>query len=156
MATSAAVNIELDTSLDSPHHSPEESPPGQVRWNKLARTVHYMKKFSLSSEETSTAKDRSEFMVKHKYNDETLAEDGWVAVTKKNRFVFKPNKRYFYWWLFIVTLSVLYNGFVIVARQTFKQLQATSWRNGFWLTLDYTADIIYITDTIIQFRTGNE
>ena len=159
MATFAVIDIELEAPLteECPPPScslPQETSPGRVKWNKLARTFRYMKKFSMSTEESSTSKDRSEFMVKHKYNDTTLADDGWVPVTKKTHFIFKPNTRFIYWWMFIVLLFALYNVFIIIARQTFTQLHSTNLFIGLWLTIDSIADIVYIADMVIRSRTG--
>ena len=65
-----------------------------------------------------------------------------------------PMSRILHGWLLVVTLTVLYNAFVIIARQTFTQLQDETWELVIWLLLDYTADALYITDIIIQCRTS--
>ncbi|XP_071950004.1 cyclic nucleotide-gated channel alpha-3-like [Antedon mediterranea] len=58
----------------------------------------------------------------------------------------------YYRWLVIVTLAVMYNMYVIVARAAFDQLQ-TQYK-PVWYTLDYTCDVIYIIDMFVKFRTG--
>eukprot|EP00057_Strongylocentrotus_purpuratus_P031422 XP_784539.2 PREDICTED: cyclic nucleotide-gated cation channel alpha-3 [Strongylocentrotus purpuratus] len=55
-------------------------------------------------------------------------------------------------WLFIITVAVLYNLYLIIARASFVQLQ-TNYRN-IWFALDYICDFIYILDICVQFRTG--
>ena len=67
---------------------------------------------------------------------------------------FNPMNTPLHCWLLVVTLTVLYNAFVLIARQTFTQLQDEGWKLGIWLLLDYTADTLYIIDMIIQSRTS--
>lgn len=139
---------------------------------KLVRTVQFIKKWSKRTEETQQGRD--EFL--NRFNlgapniDDTFIYSGtpenkeerekrhWVAV-KSNRLLkrhlfFNPMNATLHRWLTIITLAVLYNSFVIIARQTFQQMQDTKWEIAIWLTLDYIADAIYIIDMIIQARTG--
>lgn len=67
---------------------------------------------------------------------------------------FNPMNTPLHCWLLVVTLTVLYNAFVLIVRQTFTQLQDEGWKLGIWLLLDYTADTLYIIDMIIQSRTS--
>lgn len=69
---------------------------------------------------------------------------------------FNPMNTPLHCWLLVVTLTVLYNAFVLIVRQTFTQLQDEGWKLGIWLLLDYTADTLYIIDMIIQSRTSKK
>ncbi|KAE8625629.1 hypothetical protein XENTR_v10006342, partial [Xenopus tropicalis] len=71
---------------------------------------------------------------------------------KKEIFVIDPSSNLYYRWLSIISVPVLYNWCFLVCRACFDELQ----RNSIilWLVLDYTADVIYITDTLVRFRTG--
>ena len=70
----------------------------------------------------------------------------------KRRRVINPSGNVLYYWLGLVTVAVLYNIFLIIARETFEQLQ-----KGYlplWITLDYLCDVVYVGDMVMQFFTG--
>ena len=71
---------------------------------------------------------------------------------RTKRRVINPNGNVLYYWLLLVTLAVLYNIFLIIARETFEQLQEEY--VPLWITLDYLCDLVYVGDMIIQFFTG--
>ncbi|XP_067949900.1 cyclic nucleotide-gated channel alpha-3-like [Watersipora subatra] len=58
----------------------------------------------------------------------------------------------YYLWLFVISLAVLYNFTIIIARCVFDELQQRY--TSLWLTLDYICDTIYICDIVVRFRTG--
>lgn len=143
---------------------------------KLVSTVEFIKKWTQREEDT--AKGREAFLKRFKLSvpnidsASTVAatpsvkdQDGetrgnWVPVKRRRisrwlrHLYFNPMNVSLYRWLIVITIAVLYNAYVIIARQTFSQLQDQPWKVGVWLTLDYIADAIYILDMIIQFRTG--
>uniref|UniRef100_A0A3P9LLU5 Cyclic nucleotide gated channel subunit alpha 2b n=1 Tax=Oryzias latipes TaxID=8090 RepID=A0A3P9LLU5_ORYLA len=67
-------------------------------------------------------------------------------------FVVSPSDDIYYRWLLVISITVLYNWFVVVARACFDQLQMTFFI--WWLVLDYISDTVYILDTIVRLRTG--
>ncbi|XP_053311156.1 cyclic nucleotide-gated cation channel alpha-3 [Spea bombifrons] len=71
---------------------------------------------------------------------------------KKEMFVVDPASNFYYRWLSIISVPVLYNWCLLVCRACFDELQKS--HTTLWLVLDYTADLIYILDTIVRFRTG--
>ena len=70
----------------------------------------------------------------------------------KIRRVINPSGNVLYYWLVLVTLAVLYNIFLIIARETFERLQEDYL--ALWITLDYLCDVVYVGDMVIQFFTG--
>ena len=66
--------------------------------------------------------------------------------------VLDPNTRLYYLWSFVISLAFLYNFWFIVYRIAFEEITINTIVN--WFILDYTADLIYLFDIIIQFRTG--
>ena len=70
----------------------------------------------------------------------------------KIRRVINPTGNVLYYWLALVTVAVLYNIFLIIARETFEQLQEDYL--ALWITLDYLCDLVYVGDMVIQFFTG--
>ncbi|XP_053561433.1 cyclic nucleotide-gated cation channel alpha-3 [Bombina bombina] len=71
---------------------------------------------------------------------------------KKEIFVIDPASNFYYRWLSIVSIPVLYNWCLLVCRACFDELQKT--QVILWLVLDYSADLIYVLDTLVRFRTG--
>lgn len=51
-------------------------------------------------------------------------------------------------------MAVLYNYFLIIVRETFDLLHDNIL--PLWLFLDYTADLIYILDMIVQLFTSED
>ncbi|XP_038604229.1 cyclic nucleotide-gated olfactory channel [Tachyglossus aculeatus] len=79
-------------------------------------------------------------------------EDGKTKKNKVEFFALDPAGDWYYSWLFIITVPVLYNWCLVVARACFRDLQ----RQYFiiWLVLDYTSDAIFLADIVIRLRTG--
>ena len=141
---------------DSSSDEPLGHAANQKQFSQVVRAVQFVKTWSKNAAERPRPRPRSsrndlitEFTAR--YNQEE-----WIPVTKKKRWnvTFTASSRYLYWWMFIVTIFVLYNSFVMIARQTFDQLQDEPWLVAIWLTLDFIADGIYIMDIFVQFRTG--
>ncbi|KAH3888679.1 hypothetical protein DPMN_012719 [Dreissena polymorpha] len=57
-----------------------------------------------------------------------------------------------FYWLGAVTLAVLYNLWTCIARQAFHEMQKQ--HVPIWLCFDGFADLVYLLDIGIQFRTG--
>ena len=67
-------------------------------------------------------------------------------------WVVDPSKPFLYRWQVVVFFAVLYNWIFIIARASFRDLHERYL--AAWLILDYTCDIVYILDMVVQFRTG--
>ncbi len=68
-------------------------------------------------------------------------------------YVVDPSGQLDYWWSGVVSIAVLYNLVVIVARAVLSELQ-TAENVVRWATFDYISDLIYIADMAIKARTG--
>jgi hypothetical protein len=73
-------------------------------------------------------------------------------LTKFNYFVLSPDDNCVFIWLIILNICVLYNLWLIIARQSFEKLQTLF--ESYWKITDALSDIIYLIDVIVQFRTG--
>ncbi|KAM9321207.1 cyclic nucleotide-gated channel alpha-3 [Gastrophryne carolinensis] len=71
---------------------------------------------------------------------------------KKEISVIDPASNLYYRWLSIITIPVLYNWCFLVCRACFDELQRK--HIVLWLVLDYSADFVYLCDTVVRFRTG--
>lgn len=72
-----------------------------------------------------------------------LLDSDWIVDPSGNRY---------YFWLFIVSLAVLYNTLFIIGRSVFWELQNAS--PPLWCALDYICDSIYVLDMVLRARTG--
>uniref|UniRef100_A0A3Q2YBR6 Cyclic nucleotide gated channel subunit alpha 1a n=1 Tax=Hippocampus comes TaxID=109280 RepID=A0A3Q2YBR6_HIPCM len=70
----------------------------------------------------------------------------------KDIFVINPAGNLYYNWLFIVTLPVMYNWTMIIARACFEELQHNYIL--YWVLFDYASDLIYLADMLVRTRTG--
>ncbi|XP_004469815.2 cyclic nucleotide-gated channel alpha-1 [Dasypus novemcinctus] len=71
---------------------------------------------------------------------------------KKEVMVIDPSGNIYYNWLFCITLPVMYNWTMIIARACFDELQSDYLE--YWLVFDYLSDIVYLLDMFIRTRTG--
>lgn len=67
-------------------------------------------------------------------------------------FVFDPSGRLCYYWSIIVSVAFLYNFWVLIYRFSFDEISSDT--IVLWFSLDYLADLIYILDVGVGFRTG--
>ncbi|XP_052537918.1 cGMP-gated cation channel alpha-1 [Tympanuchus pallidicinctus] len=87
---------------------------------------------------------------KHKNKDKKKKEKD--EEKKKDIFIIDPAGNMYYNWLFCITMPVMYNWTMIIARACFDELQ-----NDYlpvWFIVDYVSDIIYIADMFVRTRTG--
>jgi len=66
--------------------------------------------------------------------------------------VVDPSSTAYYRWLGVISVAVLYNLLVIIARSVFWQLRDQG--VVVWFVLDYTSDLVYLIDMFVQLRTG--
>ncbi|XP_019382185.1 PREDICTED: cGMP-gated cation channel alpha-1 [Gavialis gangeticus] len=71
---------------------------------------------------------------------------------KKDIFIVDPAGNMYYNWLFCITMPVMYNWTMIIARACFDELQNDNLT--MWFLLDYSSDIIYLADMFVRTRTG--
>ena len=111
---------------------------------KLVHTVQLIKKWTATTENDSE-EVRQAFLTRFKPGgpniddayvnnnapQEKEGEDGDTSNSwwKPARlFYFNPMGNKLYYWLIVITVAVLYNSFVIIARQTFSNLQTEVWQ----------------------------
>ncbi|EDL37825.1 cyclic nucleotide gated channel alpha 1, isoform CRA_a [Mus musculus] len=71
---------------------------------------------------------------------------------KKEVVVIDPSGNTYYNWLFCITLPVMYNWTMIIARACFDELQSDYLE--YWLIFDYVSDVVYLADMFVRTRTG--
>ncbi|XP_054438239.1 cGMP-gated cation channel alpha-1 [Pteronotus mesoamericanus] len=71
---------------------------------------------------------------------------------KKEVMVIDPSGNTYYNWLFCITLPVMYNWTMTIARACFDELQSDYLE--YWLVFDYLSDVVYLLDMFVRTRTG--
>ena len=143
-------------------------PEGQddTAFSKLVRTIQLIKQWAKRSPESELNRKDS-FLKKFRMTGPNIDSaytngnnssqssgrnihlNGGLRIKRR---VINPNGNVLYYWLALVTVAVLYNIFLIIARETFEQLQEDY--VALWITLDYLCDLVYVGDMVIQFFTG--
>ncbi|NXQ64691.1 CNG3 protein, partial [Anthoscopus minutus] len=85
-------------------------------------------------------------------NKDKLKKKENKEVKKKDIFTIDPAGNIYYNWLFCITMPVMYNWTMIIARACFDELQHDYLVA--WLIIDYVSDAIYIADMFVRTRTG--
>lgn len=115
-------------------HNPELMTPKEIRKFRKKDIEHKFGKKSKYERIDSTTDGGSE-------------KDGC-----KWTFVFDPAGRFAYWWSAVISISFIYNFWVIVYRFAFEEINSSNL--SFWFSLDYIADFLYVLDIVFHFRTG--
>ncbi|XP_064074408.1 uncharacterized protein LOC113395493 isoform X3 [Vanessa tameamea] len=68
------------------------------------------------------------------------------------RTVVNPDENFYFYWLWLITICVLYNLWTLIVRQSFPELQIMC--HYFWVTCDGIGDIVFALDLVVQLRTG--
>ncbi|XP_028636607.1 cGMP-gated cation channel alpha-1 [Grammomys surdaster] len=71
---------------------------------------------------------------------------------KKEVVVIDPSGNMYYNWLFCITLPVMYNWTMVIARACFDELQSDYLE--YWIICDYVSDVVYLADMFVRTRTG--
>ncbi|XP_039960543.1 uncharacterized protein LOC120774809 isoform X2 [Bactrocera tryoni] len=71
---------------------------------------------------------------------------------QKRRSVVNPDENFYFYWLMILTVSVLYNLWALIVRQSFPELQQAV--PIFWFVCDTLTDVVFVFDIVVQLRTG--
>ncbi|XP_039435030.1 uncharacterized protein LOC120417112 isoform X10 [Culex pipiens pallens] len=136
------------------------------RWMKLRTTVQISSAMSVKKpplkREDSFLKRFSTRQIPE--TQETVEDTGSEGATdadktvrrrrrlKIPKTVVNPDENFYFYWLMTVTISILYNLWTLIVRQSFPELQENASR--FWLSCDCLTDFVFIVDVAVQLRTG--
>ncbi|NXE90930.1 CNG3 protein, partial [Menura novaehollandiae] len=98
--------------------------------------------------ETQKNKEKKE---KNKNKDKLKKKEN-IEEKKKGIFTIDPAGNIYYNWLFCITMPVMYNWTMIIARACFDELQHDYLVA--WFIIDYVSDAIYVADMFVRTRTG--
>ncbi|NXV50597.1 CNG3 protein, partial [Uria aalge] len=98
--------------------------------------------------ETQKNKEKKE---KNKNKDKSKKKED-KEEKKEDVLIIDPAGNTYYNWLFCITMPVMYNWTMIIARACFDELQHDYLVA--WFIIDYISDAIYIADMFVRTRTG--
>ncbi|KAM4603362.1 cyclic nucleotide gated channel subunit alpha 1a [Polymixia lowei] len=103
-------------------------------------------------EKQQKEKEQQEKEQKEKEAKEKLEKEKKEKEKAKEMFIINPAGNLYYDWLFFISIPVMYNWVVIIARASFEELQHNF--IGYWVIFDFLADLIYLADIAFKTRTG--
>lgn len=89
---------------------------------------------------------------KEKQEKEKQEKEKAKAAAPKEIQAVDPATNTYYYWLFIITIPVMYNWTLIIARACFEELQTDYLMC--WFFVDFLCDMVYIADMVFRTRTG--
>jgi len=75
---------------------------------------------------------------------------GWRGVYES--LTVDPSSSAYYRWLLLISVAVVYNLVIVVARTVFWKLHDQY--IVYWIVCDFLADVVYLTDIFVNMRTG--
>ena len=164
-----------DTSVDD-NLAPSPPVPGSPsKWAKLRTTLKMAGAVSTSvakkrNRKTSTLMRQDSFLkrfsTRHGGGATTISEESDEEENKYEqiriqrealekhtlRFIINPDENFMFFWLGVLTLSVMYNLWTCIAREAFPQI--VDGYEFIWITTDAICDLVYLLDILVQLRTG--
>lgn len=153
----ASVNQEPDK-LSDQYEVADDSESTSEKWNKYDGKINN-KKYSNNDNDTKINRpnqiqdNKQEIDFKNK-KSKTKSSLSYLNSLENlfNKFVINPDEDFMFSWLILLTICILYNLWIIIARQSFEELQIRM--EKYWLTIDVISDLVYILDIVVQLRTG--
>ncbi|XP_075984236.1 cyclic nucleotide-gated ion channel-like isoform X3 [Anticarsia gemmatalis] len=151
----------------TPNARPDDITKSNQRWMKLRTTVQ----LSSAIQKKPPLKREDSFLKRFSTRQtpatqETVEDTGSEGATGEHRStnrtrrrkvraprtVVNPDENFYFYWLWLITLCVLYNLWTLIVRQSFPELQIMC--HYFWLTCDGISDVVFALDLVVQLRTG--
>ncbi|XP_028998796.1 cyclic nucleotide-gated channel rod photoreceptor subunit alpha [Betta splendens] len=110
------------------------------------------KKKVRKDKKTKEKKEKREKKQKEKEEKEKEKEPKAKEEVLKEVTVIDPAGNTYYHWLLIITVPVMYNWTLIIARACFEELQTDYL--VMWFVVDLVSDLIYLMDMFFRTRTG--
>ncbi|XP_037091222.1 cyclic nucleotide-gated cation channel alpha-3-like [Pollicipes pollicipes] len=178
LAPSASADLLKPSTSDDAERSPVSSAPSSPnrmksnqRWMKLRTTVQLSGALTSAHKQKPTLKREDSFITRFSTRqiveaqdtvEDPLADGEKISggaephVRRRRRkppwSVINPDENFYFCWLFLLTLCVLYNVWTLIVRQAFPELQRNVHR--WWVACDVLSDLVYLSDIVVQLRTG--
>ncbi|XP_072934751.1 uncharacterized protein [Epargyreus clarus] len=166
-ATSREEDDDSSNNASTESKSPRQRTKSNQRWMKLRTTVQ----LSSAIQKKPPLKREDSFLKRFSTRQipetqETVEDTGSEGATGEHRAanrqrrrrvraprtVVNPDENFYFYWLWVITICVLYNMWTLIVRQSFPELQSMC--HYFWVTCDGIGDLVFTLDLVVQFRTG--
>nr|XP_020444115.1 cGMP-gated cation channel alpha-1 isoform X2 [Monopterus albus] len=123
--------------------------PGEVReGDREEQKKKKQERKEKKKKEKQKRKERKERKRKKKEEEEEEAK----GKVPQEVTVIDPAGDTYYHWLLVITIPVMYNWTLIIARACFEELQTDY--VVYWFILDFISDLVYLADMVFRTRTG--
>uniref|UniRef100_A0A8C0JMP5 Cyclic nucleotide-gated channel alpha-1 n=1 Tax=Canis lupus dingo TaxID=286419 RepID=A0A8C0JMP5_CANLU len=129
----------------------EQYLPGAIALFNVNNSSNKDKSGDKNENKKDSEKKKKKEKEKEKKNKEEKGKDK-KEEEKKEVMVIDPAGNMYYNWLFCITLPVMYNWTMVIARACFDELQSDYLE--YWIIFDYLSDIVYLLDMFVRTRTG--
>ncbi|KAG7303735.1 hypothetical protein JYU34_012303 [Plutella xylostella] len=165
-ATSREEDEDSSNNASSESKSPGQRTKSNQRWMKLRTTVQLssaiQKKPPLKREDSFLKRFSTRQIPETQETVEDTGSEGAAGEPRHPRArrrrlraprsVVNPDENFYFYWLWLITLCVLYNLWTLIVRQSFPELQIMA--HYFWVTCDGLSDAVFALDLVVQLRTG--
>ncbi|XP_023655157.2 cyclic nucleotide gated channel subunit alpha 1a [Paramormyrops kingsleyae] len=110
------------------------------------------KKRQKNEKKENREKKKEEQVKEKKKEDQEKEKEKDKKDEPKELLVIDPGSSRYYYWLFVITIPVMYNWIIIIARACFEELQHRYLVA--WFICDYIADVVYLGDMLFKARTA--
>uniref|UniRef100_A0A671WUH0 Cyclic nucleotide gated channel subunit alpha 1a n=1 Tax=Sparus aurata TaxID=8175 RepID=A0A671WUH0_SPAAU len=135
-----------------PHNAPQLATDSEELSEDDLKKEQEQREKEEKEKEEKEKKEKEEKEKKEKEEKEKKEKEEKEKNKPKELFVINPAGSLYYNWLFIITIPVMYNWTMIIARACFEELQHNFLI--YWVILDYSSDLIYLADMFFRTRTG--
>ncbi|XP_045075222.1 cyclic nucleotide-gated channel rod photoreceptor subunit alpha [Coregonus clupeaformis] len=139
--------VQVPFNMNNSNNNEEEEEKKRKKKKKKERKEQKEEKKEEKKKEKEE-KEKKEKEEKEKKEKEEKAK----AEAPKEITVIDPAGNMYYNWLMVITIPVMYNWTLIIARASFEDLQSDFLI--YWFIIDYVSDVVYVADMVFRTRTG--
>ncbi|XP_006629908.1 cyclic nucleotide-gated channel rod photoreceptor subunit alpha [Lepisosteus oculatus] len=137
--------------VNNSNNNEEEDKKKKKKEKKEKKAKKEKKEKKEKKKDKEKAKEEKEKAEKEKEKEKDKEKEK-KEQPKKELYIIDPAGNMYYNWLFVITMPVMYNWTMIIARACFEELQHDYLIT--WFIVDYVSDLIYLADMLFRTRTG--
>ncbi|MBN3315138.1 CNG3 protein, partial [Atractosteus spatula] len=137
--------------VNNSNNNEEEDKKKKKKEKKEKKVKKEKKEKKEKKKDKEKAKEEKEKAEKEKEKEKDKEKEK-KEQPKKELYIIDPAGNMYYNWLFVITMPVMYNWTMIIARACFEELQHDYLIT--WFIVDYVSDLIYLADMLFRTRTG--
>ncbi|XP_075891364.1 cyclic nucleotide-gated channel rod photoreceptor subunit alpha [Nelusetta ayraudi] len=149
---SAGAGVLFNVNNSNNNDEEEEKKKKKVKKEKKDKKEKKEKKERKERKRKEKEEKEKEKEEKEKQEKEKQEKEKAKAAAPKEIQAVDPATNTYYYWLLIITIPVMYNWTLIIARACFEELQTDYL--VCWFMVDFLCDMLYIADMVFRTRTG--